>query len=523
MTASTSNSWLEPAFDAPAIREIDRWAIEDRGIASLTLMENAGAALARVAEEAAAGGEIVIACGKGNNGGDGLVAARLLAEWGHSVRALLLAGQGDLSADAEANLRSLPAAVTVIDATGLGEAEIAAAIAPAALLIDAILGTGSSGEPRGAVAIAICALNSSSAPILACDIASGVDASTGEVAGAAIDADLTVTFHTAKLGHLIAPGKQAAGDLVVADIGIPADYPGAASSGTIGLDVLAGLPRRGAASSKFSSGSVLVVGGSRGLTGAPALAARSAMRAGAGYVVVGVPASLEPILEAKLTEPMTLALIESAQAAGAVGAGAIGQVIEASERADAVLLGPGLGRGEEVTELVLALLARVEAPLILDADGLNSLGGDLAALTSRRQPTVLTPHERELARLLGTGPEEISRHRLASARSVAAATGAILVLKGDDTLVLGAGGIGPAISSRPSPGLATAGTGDVLAGMVAALIARGADPYTASCASVYAHARAGRIAARRLGSVESVVASDVIEAVPAALAAGDER
>jgi len=502
------------------MRATDRWAIDEQGIPSLRLMESAGEALARVVEEAAGGGSIAIVCGKGNNGGDGLVAARLLADWGHRVSVVMLAAEAELSADTAANLARLPESVGRIEAAAMSAGEIGASLATSGLLVDAILGTGAVGEVRGVSGAAIAALNDSAAPVVACDIPSGVDASSGEIAGTAVEADLTVSFHAAKLGHLIAPGKRASGELVIAEIGIPPGGPDQGSAGVIGEEILASMPRRGADSSKFSNGAVLIIGGSRGLTGAPSLAAQAAVRAGAGYATVGVPASLEPILEAKLTEPMTLALPEPSGEPGFLGADAVEAVLEAAGRAQAVLLGPGLGRGQEAVRLVHGLLTGIEAPMVIDADALNALEGDLAALAARQAPTVLTPHAGELARLLDTESAEISRHRLASARAVAIAAGAIVVLKGDDTIVIGPDDDGPAISDLASPGLATAGTGDVLAGLLTALIARGMDPFAASCAAVRAHARAGQLAAERLGSAESVIASDVIEALAAALVGG---
>ena len=507
MKPNARPTWLDPVFDAPAMREADRWAIEDRGVSSLDLMDRAGTALARAAEEMASGRPVAIVCGKGNNAGDGFVAARLLTEWGHEVRLVELFEAGELSGDAAANRQRLPDGVV---------SQLGTALVGAGVIVDAVLGTGSSGGPHGAAAAAIAAINAAESPVLACDIASGVDASSGEVPGAAVTADRTVSFHGAKLGHLIAPGKGHTGVLEVVPIGIPEGEPSAGPSGTIRGAVLGLLPRRGPDSSKFTSGSILIVGGSRGLTGAPVLAARAASRTGAGYATVAVPASLEPILEAKLTEQMTRGVPDDADP-GCFGPEAADAVLEAAERADVVLLGPGLGRGLGVGDLVRRLVTALEAPIVLDADGLNALEGDSAIIAGRKAVTILTPHAGELGRLLGVDSGEVSARRLASARTAAERAGAFVVLKGDDTLVAGADGA-LAIANLPSPALATAGTGDVLAGAIAALLARGAEPLVACAAAVHAHARAGRIAATRIGGAESVIASDVIEALPAALA-----
>ena len=500
--------WLEPLYNAEGMRAVDAWAIEERGIPSLDLMEAAGLALAETALTMARPGPARVVCGKGNNGGDGLVAARHLERMGMPVEVLLLWPAAELSGDAAENGERFAGELREVDAR-----ELAAALAGSGLIVDAILGTGSTAEPREPAAAAIEAINSAGAPVLAADIPSGVDASTGEVAGAAVEAAATVTFHTAKLGHWVAPGKHCRGELRVAAIGIPAGAPGEPVAGLIGGSVLELLPARGAASTKFSSGQVLVAGGSRGLTGAPCLVAEAAGRAGAGYVTVAVPAELEPIFEVKLTETMSRGC---ASRDGALSAGAAEEIVAAAERAGAVVLGPGLGREGEQVEFVERVAKRVEAPLVIDADGLNALAGRLGTLARRPGATVLTPHEGELGRLLGRESAEVAAHRVASIREAAEAAGSIVVLKGDDTLLAAPGGR-LAVNGLASPALATAGTGDVLAGMVGALIARGLEPFEAACAAVHAHARAGIAAARRVGAPESVVASDVIAAIPAAL------
>ncbi len=506
LTDVEPGGWSEPLFDAAGMGGIDRWAIEERGVPSLDLMEAAGDALAREVELIARPGPIRILCGKGNNGGDGLVAARLLRERGHEADALLLWPAGELSADATANLSRLDGQFRE-----LGAGEAAAAIEGSGAIVDAIFGTGFDGEPREPAAAAIEAVNRADAPVVACDVASGVDASTGETAELTVDADLTVTFHAPKVGHVVAPGKWRGGSLIVADIGIPPGAPGEPVAGVIGTGVIALAPRRGRESSKFSSGEVLVVGGSRGMTGAVCMASMAAIRAGAGYATVAAPDSLEAILEVKLTEVMTLGLDSRA---GGLGAAAAAPIIERAARAGCVVLGPGLGRAEHSARLVRDLVPRIEAPLLIDADGLNALGTDLTLLAARTHPTILTPHAGELSRLLGTSSAEVNARRLSSARRAADDADAVVVLKGDDTLVLE--GERTAVNSHGSPALATAGTGDVLSGTIAALVSRGMEPFEAACAGVFVHARAGRIAAAEVG-VESVIATDVIEALPGGL------
>jgi NAD(P)H-hydrate epimerase len=407
-----------PAFlrglpDAARMRDTDRWAIEERGIPSLDLMERAGAGLAALTAEVAADGPVAVVCGKGNNGGDGYVAARLLREAGREVRVLATAPVDELRGDARANAERLPGPPPEPFAAG-------AALDGAAAAVDALLGTGFSGEPRAAAADAIEALNGWGGPVVACDVPSGVDASTGEAAGAAVRAVATATFAAAKPGLWITPGKELAGDVRVIDIGIPPGAPVAAPD--VGLihdaSVLAEVPRRRPGWTKFTSGHVLVAGGARGLTGAPTMA----------------------------------------------------------------------------------------------AEGLNAHAGDLGALAARKAATILTPHEGELGRLLGVDSAAVKARRLHHARAAAREAQAIVVLKGDDTLVARPDGT-VAVSPGATAALATAGTGDVLSGVLAAVLARGVEPFAAACAGVRLHARAGVRAAGERG-VDGVVARDVIEALP---------
>ncbi|HXE98866.1 MAG TPA: NAD(P)H-hydrate dehydratase [Solirubrobacterales bacterium] len=499
--------WLEPIYDAAGMRAADAWAIEEQRVPSLELMERAGAALAEAARSAARPGPARVVCGKGNNGGDGLVCARELADTGYEVEALLLWSAAELSPDASANLERFGG--TVVEP---GPEGVAPALRGAGVVVDAVFGTGFSGAARAPADAAIEAINGCEAPVVAADIASGVDASTGEVEGTAVEADITVTFHRAKLGHWIAPGKTHTGELRVAEIGIPAGAPGDPAAGVITDAVLGLAPRRSPGSTKFDSGQVLVVGGSKGLTGAVCMAAEAAIRVGAGYATVAVPADLEPIFEVKLTEVMSRGF---AGAEGRLPASALEDILEAAERAAAVVLGPGLGRDEDSLELARAVAQRIEAPLLIDADGLNAHAERLDSIARRTAPTVLTPHAGELGRLLGRGSREVDAHRLACAREAAEQSGAIVVLKGDDSLVADGARLG--VSAGGSPGLATAGTGDVLSGTIGALLARATDPFAATCAGVHAHQLAGRHAARRLGAAESVIATDVIAALPAAL------
>ncbi|MEA2211861.1 MAG: ADP-dependent NAD(P)H-hydrate dehydratase / NAD(P)H-hydrate epimerase [Solirubrobacteraceae bacterium] len=498
--------WWQALPDADQQRATDAWAIEQLGIPGAELMERAGAGLTELVMARAPVGRVVVVCGKGNNGGDGLVVARLLRGHGREVDVLLLADPGELRGDARTNLERLP-----------GPAPNPFAGTPlrgAGAVVDAILGTGFSGAPREPAAAAIAAINaaaSEGAVVIACDVPSGVDASTGEVAGDAVRAVATATFHAAKPGLCIAPGKQFAADVKVIDIGIPAGAPVTPATGLIGPAILDAIPRRGRESTKFAAGSVLVCGGSLGLTGAPCLAAEAAMRAGAGYVTALVPASLNVVFELRLLEVMSVPLPD---ADGALLTAGADTVRERAQRSGALVLGPGIGRAPDTVALVRDLARTAALPLLLDADGLNAHADHLAALADRPAATVLTPHAGELGRLLGRESQEIERHRLASVREAAKLAQAVVVLKGDDTLVADPSGR-VAVSPGGASALATAGTGDVLSGVTGAFLAKRMDPFEAACAAVIVHARAGQVAARRIGT-EGVIARDVIEALPEA-------
>jgi hydroxyethylthiazole kinase-like uncharacterized protein yjeF len=480
-------SWLRPLYDAEGIRAVDAWAIEQQGIPAEQLMEAAGTALAEAVAGLAPQGPVRIVCGKGNNGGDGQVAARHLRRTGFEVEAI------DLWSDD-------------------GPDDLDRWLAGSGAVVDAIFGTGFSGAPREPAMAAIEAINRCGAPVIACDIASGVDASSGEIEGAAVEADLTVSFHAAKLGHRIAPGRWHTGELLVVPIGIPDGAPSQPAGGTIDAAVLALAPHRGPRSTKFSAGQVAIAGGSRGLTGAVRMSSTAAIRAGAGYATVVVPADLEQVFEAGEPEVMS---VGCPGGDGCLAPASAKALLRTFDRAAAGVLGPGLGRDPGAIELAREVVGAIGAPLVIDADGLNAFAGQLGPIAAREAATVLTPHAGELGRLLGRDSQKIDAHRLASAREAAGEAGAVVVLKGDDTIV--SDGERVAVNAVSAPGLATAGSGDVLSGMIAALLARGLEPFAAACAGVLAHARAGRDAATRVGAAEGVIASDVIVSIPVGL------
>ena len=436
------------------------------------LMERAGCEAARVALELHPGARRwTVVCGGGSNGGDGRIAARELERAGKDVRVV----------DAKAG------------ETDLGEPDV---------IVDALFGTGFSGEPRAEAVALIERMNGACARVLAIDVPSGVDASTGEVAGPAVNADATVTFHGRKLGLVVAPGRFHAGDVHVAHIGLERLDTRAR---LVHVGLLDSVPRRGVRDNKYTAGHLLVVGGSRGLTGAPSLAALAAMRADAGYVTVAVPESTLPVFEQRLLEAVKRPLPD---ADGIVGEGAAEVVLELAQRASAVALGPGLGRGDGPRALVRRVLAELAKPIVVDADALFELEP-----AEWPAPRVLTPHEGELARLLGRESKEVAAHRLASLEEAVERFHCVVLLKGPDTLVA-APGRGLIVSALGLPSLATAGTGDVLTGIVGAFLAKGMDAQMAAAAAAAAQQRASVEASQRAG----LVAGDLIEALPRVLA-----
>jgi len=502
------SDWLIALSDAERSRRADQWAIESTGISGLTLMETASGGLADYVDRYIPDGLIAVVCGSGNNGGDGYAAARLLRGGGREVKVLQAGDLERLSGDARAQLKMLPGPPPVPFA--------AEQLDGAAVVVDALLGTGVSGKPRGQIATAIKAIAACGVPVVAADVPSGVDASSGEVLGAAVSAQMTVTFNSDKPGLHINPGREHAGAVRLVDIGIPAGAP--LDEAKVGLIIdeplIALLPRRGSRSNKFTSGHLYVAAGSRGLTGAAVLAATAAMRAGAGYVTAAVPASQQAVVASHLVEVMQIALADEDGHHCRKGAGQLLGAV--AERDGTVLIGPGLGSSKGARAFAREFCAKVEQSLVIDADGLNAFAGNLEALKARKHPTVLTPHEGELARLLGCSIDKVRGRRLKQVRAAAKAANAVVVLKGVDTLICSPRGL-VAVSPGASPGLATAGTGDVLGGVVGALLARGVDPLVSAAAAVRLHARAAGLAAETLGT-EGLIASDVVAALPLAWA-----
>jgi NAD(P)H-hydrate epimerase len=485
-----------PLVGAEGMRALDRRTIEALGVPGPVLMESAGRAVAE-AVLARRPRRVHVVCGAGNNGGDGLVVARHLHALGVEVDvALLGAPRGDAAAQLE---RARAFGV----AEGRGEG--------ADLIVDAIFGTGLARTVEGDAARAIQAINARAVCVVAVDLPSGLDADTGQVHGVAVRADETVTFGLPKVGLALEPGRSLAGAVSVARIGIAERAPGVEADAELWTRAAAAqfLPERRSEGHKGSFGHVLVVAGSEGKTGAAALATRAAIRAGAGLVTLACPAGLNDVLEEKCTEAMTAPVADTPERAFA-GA-AEDAILALAEDRDVVALGPGIGRAPETAALVRGLCKRISKPLVLDADGINAFEGHPGELRA----SVITPHPGEAARLLGCETAEIQRDRLGAARRLAEETGAVVVLKGAATVVAGAGAP-PLINPTGGPALASGGTGDVLTGLVAALLAQGLAPRCAAGVGVYLHGLAGdRLAVGDSG----LMAGDLADSLPEAAAA----
>lgn len=500
--------------------KIDKTAIEEYGVAGAVLMENAGRHVAaRVVSllEGVTGSRptVLIICGQGNNGGDGLVAARHLQKAGVDVRVCLLGKSDDLRGDVKTNYRALRKCGVPID-ENVSPDDLALDVAVAEVLVDAMLGTGVKGEVKGAVAHAVEIVNAARKPVLAVDMPTGISADTGQILGTAVRAAVTVTFGLPKVGLYCYPGRDCCGEIRIVDIGLPSPLVTTEqlNNNLAMLDDARGmLPARWPEMHKGDAGRLLVVAGSVGMSGAAALCALGALRAGAGLVHVACPASMNDILEVKCTEAMTLPMPETASRT--LSYDALEPILQAAARADAVAIGPGLSRNDEVCRLVSALLLRVEAPLVLDADGLNVCEQRLDVIRERQAPTIITPHPGELARLTGGTPETVQSARLAAARDAAQAFDCNVLLKGAGTVTAGPSGE-TWLNPTGNQGMATGGMGDVLTGIVGAFMAAKVPPLQAAVAAAYYHGLAGDTAAAARGR-RGLIASDLLETLPAAL------
>lgn len=500
---------------AAQMRECDRIGIEELGLAGIVLMENAGRTTYQILRQEFPEliGPTVVVAGRGNNGGDGFVVARYLANAGQSVAVLLLASWAQVSGDARVNLELLRQLQVPVYEITHEEALLQhlPRLQRSSLIVDAILGTGLNSEVKGLYRQAIELINRAPAPVLAIDIPSGLSADTGQPLGIAVRAQVTVTYGWPKLGQILPPGRDLVGRLWQVDISLPPQLAALSSLELAEPAILrALLPPRPQDSHKGTFGHLLVIGGSVGKTGAAALAGEGALRVGAGLVTVAVPASLNPILEVKLTEAMTAPLAE-VPGHGALSQAAWQDLEELWPGKTAVALGPGLGRHPETVALVQRLVRERPLPLVVDADGLYALAQDLNGAPGPT-PLVLTPHPGEMARLLGCTTREVQTGRLPAAQELAQRTGAVVVLKGAQTLVADPDGR-MLINTTGNPALAQGGTGDVLTGMIGGLLAQGLEPFAAAGLGVYLHGLAADSRAAWQGT-RGMLAGELLDELP---------
>lgn len=509
---------------ADEMRGLDRATMESGHAGSEILMERAGAGVVEAMERhhgSLLAMRALVLCGTGNNGGDGFVTARHLAKRGARVRVGLLGDRARVGGEARAHLERMEADGPRVETVATEDdlARLVASHDAWDFALDALLGTGARGAPEGLIAAGVNVLrqlDDAGTAVVAVDMPTGVNADTGAIARRAVRADLTVTFGFPKRGHFLYPARAFVGALEVVDIGLSAD---AAATGAFLVslavtdDMARLLPARDPRAHKGSVGRVLVVGGSVGLTGAVTLAARAASRAGAGYVQAAVPASLNDILETKLTEEMT---IPSPETAGrTLSTAAFESVLLRAGSANVVALGSGLSRHPESLDLARRIVAECDRPVVVDADALNAFEGRAEEITRGHAARILTPHVGEMSRLTGLGPADIETRRIDVAREWARRWKSVVVLKGAPTVTSSPEGLAT-VNATGNPGLATAGTGDVLTGVIAALAAQGLSPYDAARLGVFVHGMAADLVAAEKGQA-GMVAGDVLESLPRAI------
>lgn len=513
---------------AKTMQELDRRTIAECGVPGLVLMENAGGGCADLIDRQygeGTGRRAVVIAGKGNNGGDGYVIARHLREKGWQAAIFVVARREEVRGDALANLERLDG-VTVTFCPERGMlGHYVTVLQDADVVVDALFGTGLASVLTGATAEAVTLVNAAGRPVVSVDIPSGIDATTGEVHGCAVRAEITVTFAFPKLGHVLYPGTDHTGRLEVVDIGIPPELASAAptveflTAGDVGLL----LRRRDRTAHKGMFGHALIIAGSAGKTGAAAMAANSAVRSGAGLVTLAVPASLNAILEIKTTEAMTIPLPDGGR--GFLGDADQTFIDNTLAGKDAVAIGPGLATHPETVLLIEKLVGNINLPLVIDADGLNALATAPTVLDRRRSPVViLTPHPGEMARLTGLSVPQVESDRLGVAGELARRHRVHVILKGARTVIAAPDGR-MAVNGSGNPGMASGGMGDVLTGALVALLAQGYEAFAACRLGVFLHGLAADLVAADKGEI-GISAVDVQERLPHAfknLIEGSER
>jgi hydroxyethylthiazole kinase-like uncharacterized protein yjeF len=510
---------LIPVVTAKEMRAIDKETIQGF-VPGLKLMENAGRGVVEHiirSFKPPKTARLVVVCGKGNNGGDGFVISRLFKKKGYGVKTFLVGKEADVKGDALGNLkRCQKMGIRIHEVDEARFPKLEDELTRAGMVVDALFGTGFTGRPRGLVRRVIEAMNASTALRVAVDIPSGVDSSTGQ-AELAVEADLTVTMALPKMGHLLHPGKALAGELVVHDIEVPPEVVVRQNLRTFVLghsDIQAAIPVRSPQAHKWSCGHVVAICGSTGFTGAASLTSISAMRSGCGLVTLIIPRGLNSIMEVKLTEVMTLPVAETPQ--GSLAHAAKGEILDFAQRADAIAMGPGLSQNKDTVRLIRYLLPRLERPTVLDADGINAFAGQPRKLKDLPFPLILTPHAGEAARLWGVDKNEILARPVDFARKAARDLGLTLVLKGAPTVIAGPEG-DTFLNPTGNQGLATAGSGDVLTGIIAGLLAQGVGPLEAAASGAYIHGLLGDMLLEEYGYF-GFLAGELAEAIPEAMA-----
>lgn len=509
---------------AAQMQALDRRTITEADIPGSVLMERAGEGVVAAMEQAhgpLANKPVTILCGKGNNGGDGFVVARLLRRKRARSRVVLFTHSKELTGDARQMYRrfaSLTGSASI--STNPTAERLRSYLETADIVVDALLGTGLSSPLAGPYKEAIDLLNdmtnTTPRPVVAVDLPSGIHADTGEILGAAVRATMTVTFGLPKIGLYVGAGIDHAGRISIVDIGIPPDYSRSVDSPLSLItqtDVRRLLPRRPPSAHKGTYGHAGIIAGSGGKSGAAAMAAMAALRIGTGLVTVATPTSVNPILESKVLEAMTVSMPETSEQSFA--SSGLDRLVSFANAHSAVAIGPGITTHPETSELVRRLLPRIERPYVLDADGLNALRDNALVLNHSKHLGVFTPHPGEMARLLNTTPQSVNADRIGTATAFARRHGIMLVLKGARTIVGHPDGRA-SICPTGNPGMATAGTGDALTGIIVGLLAQQLTPWDAACAGTFIHGLAGDLAARTVGEA-GMLARDLIAHIPSAL------
>jgi NAD(P)H-hydrate epimerase len=525
---------------AEEMREIDKKTIEECGILGVVLMERAGFAVVSIIKEIFGHKRVIIVSGSGNNGGDGLVVARNLHNEGWDVKVFLTSRPEDLKGDALSQYKSAVKFGVEIQPVKELLTHYSSVLTRHPIIVDAILGTGLSKNVTGKLSEVISLLNKSNIPIISVDIPSGISSDNGRVMGVAVRADYTVTFGLPKRGHLLYPGAEYSGKLFIEDIGFPEELLGTEK---LNIELLmkdyisALIPKRKRYSHKGDYGHVLIVAGSRGKTGAALMAARACLKTGAGLVTIGVPESLANIFQSRVTEEMTLILPDKGD--GTLSARASNEILDfLNKTADLLAIGPGIGVSAETEKLMRTLIKNSETPIVIDADGINSIKRGGEVFSKVKVPLIFTPHPGEMARLLQQSAPpplppprggrawvgvkapnselltKIEKDRINTATSFAKETGTYLVLKGVPTIIAVPDGRA-FINSTGNPGMATAGTGDVLTGMISGFLSQTTNPIHACITGVYMHGLAGDMAASEKGQ-HSLIATDIIDKIPSA-------